>query len=788
MPDVIANVVVSMPSQLFTLARSFRAASNGRIYIGLIDTDPVDPANQIQVYVENEDGTHVPISQPIIINQAGYPVYNGQISKFVTVQGHSMAVYDMYNAQQFYFPNVLKYDPDQFEKRLSSTANGDGDALIATKQPFTGSRSTTVHNKMYEIVTIADGAEGTGLPDGSSDFSNALANLYAAGARHIRFPYIPGQQNIYFFSYFEPNNIAGVTFHIDDEVKLSLPDDALVGRPSAVNLKFVNSTKVIFRSINTEYVVSPEVNSAYEAKSSFLESESYDYSTTIPVICNQQLKPLISTYGSDTWTAGAFNFSDASNATFNKATGDNTLAIGTYPLKPGDKLSGMILVNSNPYMLAVVRTTGGYYAVKSYSLNDSSLTLVTKLAGSSATESVISIPMQGNHLSYSGVNSEWAIRVNSYTSFDVTFNGYVVASVNTSGYIIDAGFGGYFQNGTSSATVNIFSPVLTRNSRANASRFLAVKVFGDSVSSPRYDCWPVYMKRELELSSGLRAWSIVNAAVAGQTSAQQLAIMQAQGVSDANLVVIAVGTNDAQGLITYDTYKANLNAMLDICQASQKPVVLVKFGLWYTQSQAGQRGQASANYEKGAQYRAIATRVAAERSVKLVDLTEIEGPIVSYYVNQDAAINMVGAGDSVVHDNIHPTSLATKLIGRAIAKAVMGILSPRTSYRLNSALIATAGNGWSINNTDRPIFCDISDSGVLTIGGVIFRGTGVTTDGTVIFTIPGSMAPKGEITVNTSSDQANPVKLVIGINGTAKIYGWTSANYLSLGGISWNVR
>lgn len=118
MSDITANVVVSMPSQLFTMARSFKAVTNGKIYIGKIDTDPVNPENQIQVYVENEDGSHVPVSQPIIINAAGYPVYNGQIAKFVTVQGHSMAVYDAYGAQQFYFPNVLKYDPDQLRSDL----------------------------------------------------------------------------------------------------------------------------------------------------------------------------------------------------------------------------------------------------------------------------------------------------------------------------------------------------------------------------------------------------------------------------------------------------------------------------------------------------------------------------------------------------------------------------------------------------------------------------------------------------------------------------------------------
>lgn len=127
MSDITANVVVSMPSQLFTMPRSFKAVANGKIYIGQIDTDPVNPANQIQVYLENEDGSHVPVAQPLIINAGGFPVYNGQIAKFVTVQGHSMAVYDANNAQQFYFPNVRKYDPDQLEYRLSQP---DGYLLV----------------------------------------------------------------------------------------------------------------------------------------------------------------------------------------------------------------------------------------------------------------------------------------------------------------------------------------------------------------------------------------------------------------------------------------------------------------------------------------------------------------------------------------------------------------------------------------------------------------------------------------------------------------------------------
>lgn len=183
MPDIIPNVVVSMPSQLFTMPRKFGAVFNGKIYIGLIDTDPTIPSNQIQVFLENEDGSRVPVAQPLIINAGGYPVYNGQIAKFVTVQGHSMAVYDNLNVQQFYFPNVLKYDPDQLQQRLTSSADGEGDALVTVKQPFVGAIARTQHDKNAEFVTLTDfaGVDPTGITISTAGIKNALAsgkNIY----------------------------------------------------------------------------------------------------------------------------------------------------------------------------------------------------------------------------------------------------------------------------------------------------------------------------------------------------------------------------------------------------------------------------------------------------------------------------------------------------------------------------------------------------------------------------------------------------------------------------------
>ncbi|HAU5546385.1 TPA: hypothetical protein JD254_15060 [Proteus mirabilis] len=176
MSDIIPNVVVSMPSQLFTLARKFQAASNGKIFIGKIDTDPTLPENQIQVYLENEDGSHIPVPQPLIINQAGFPVYNGQIAKFVTVEGHSMAVYDSYGAQHHYYSNVLKYDPDQFDYRFRyELKSGNSDAL-GYKSKFCEAVQRTVRDKLSESVSVLDfGVIGDGIVDDTNAFKKAVS-------------------------------------------------------------------------------------------------------------------------------------------------------------------------------------------------------------------------------------------------------------------------------------------------------------------------------------------------------------------------------------------------------------------------------------------------------------------------------------------------------------------------------------------------------------------------------------------------------------------------------------
>ena len=182
MPDITPNVVIGMPSQLFTMARSFKAVANGKIYIGKIDTDPVNTENQIQVYVENEDGSHVPVSQPIIINAAGYPVYNGQIAKFVTVQGHSMAVYDAYGTQQFYFPNVLGYDPDQFSQLIEGP---DGAYHVGYGDSTVGDALDGVYDDINDNITVlaqSDSVDSNHVPVISKSNGVVYPNMAFTGS------------------------------------------------------------------------------------------------------------------------------------------------------------------------------------------------------------------------------------------------------------------------------------------------------------------------------------------------------------------------------------------------------------------------------------------------------------------------------------------------------------------------------------------------------------------------------------------------------------------------------
>lgn len=167
------NTVISMPSQLFTMRSSFKAVANGSVYIGEVDTDPTIPTNQIQVYIEQENGTLVPVAQPIKINSAGLLTASGQVQKFVlTNTEYSMTVQNSYDVDEFYFPRV--YDQGisaalEVEERLLGPgakiyrgSNGqyvqNGNVVPSETPPYT--HLAVPINGKVEIVAMSPASSG----------------------------------------------------------------------------------------------------------------------------------------------------------------------------------------------------------------------------------------------------------------------------------------------------------------------------------------------------------------------------------------------------------------------------------------------------------------------------------------------------------------------------------------------------------------------------------------------------------------------------------------------------
>ena len=161
----MSNYLISMPANPFSMPRQFKAVANGEVYIGLADTDPKNPANQIPVYIVNEDGSEVQVAQPIVINEGGFPVYGGQISKFVTKQNFSMEVLDAYKAQQYYWPDLSLVDPEFLSGLLLSGPFDERGGNIGLRN----------------IVTVSDFNGKSGFDHDSKDALTAFFNHINSG-------------------------------------------------------------------------------------------------------------------------------------------------------------------------------------------------------------------------------------------------------------------------------------------------------------------------------------------------------------------------------------------------------------------------------------------------------------------------------------------------------------------------------------------------------------------------------------------------------------------------------
>lgn len=84
-----------------------RPVFDGSIYVGFPDTDPQVVSNRLQVLAFQENGTSVPIAQPIKTGAGGVPMLNGSPVQLQVQGEYSIKVLDKYGAQVYYAPSLI---------------------------------------------------------------------------------------------------------------------------------------------------------------------------------------------------------------------------------------------------------------------------------------------------------------------------------------------------------------------------------------------------------------------------------------------------------------------------------------------------------------------------------------------------------------------------------------------------------------------------------------------------------------------------------------------------------
>lgn len=699
----------------------------GFVYFGQPNLDPV--TSPITVYWDA--ALTIPAAQPIR-TLAGYPSRSGARAQVYVGQAYSVLVRNKSSVQVY---SAARIDLENIASSITTT-------------PLGGAPVRTVEAELRRVASLRSyGAKA----DGVTDCWTAAALAIAAGYATLRLDYIPGESNTAYFSTFPASTtLVGLTLDIDPRITLSVPDNAIVGEQNSQGVRVSRPTRFYFRSLNDFYTLNDGADlwfgNGAVRKMPYLDESDADMSLSIVIPAAVLTPQKVAWPGGDSFAADTF--SSSTGAAYNFAPGnDASFHLGMAPCKPGDEYVASLSASSTAGVLvALVRHTNGYAGVFCNADYNSTPQFFNKVTGATGT----STPQQplgvGTHETMSGAGSVWTIRIDSWQSFSVLFNGQAIARANTTGIIHSCGYGGY--PSATGQTFTVSDLVRIRGRAYQAGEFSAVRVYGDSKAAWRGDAWPIYLKDALEFGAGIRCWRVTNRAVAGHIAYEQRLVMAGDPVGDSNVVVIDVGTNDIQGQTVLASFIADVTAMIEQAQAAGCKVVLGIPSLWYTRTEAGSRGQASVNYGRGAAYRSALFLLGAQKGCRVVDNTRFDGPVLGNYVNSASAVDLTNAGDPVLYDNIHPTTETNKRRALGYGRAILGFYANKRGnlYLPLHAMAGVTSNNWNAGTGGDTPSATISDDGRVQLSGTVTAGgAAVRTDNTIVYTLPAYLRPPATV-------------------------------------------
>lgn len=417
------------------------------------------------------------------------------------------------------------------------------------------------------------------------------------------------------------------------------------------------------------------------------------------------------------------------------------------------------------------------------------------IGGAYSTKS-IAYAGSDSHASQWLKNSIASVRVDTLKSFTILVNGIERVTIRQTGRIIGrVGFGSLGDGGE---YMSIFYPYIIENRQYRSAKPINIAVVGDSITDASMgNGWVQFAQQALEGTHGIRVGRMQTIAISGYASGDIANIFNVTSLDDIDVVLFQIGVNDIQRQSGREALRDNVKQMMLTANNLGIPCIVSLPTQFYTRDQSvtltgvAGYGQPSANYERGALYRAILANTVAvcnkevNQPLNALNTGSLDdlGPIVAEYLltNQDP----------VVMDNIHPTTYGRILLGLSNARAIAShMFGRRNDPIINHWMPGTWGaNNWSVTQLVHAAVTSYPDGKIALTGTISNIGTGITADGTTVCNLPLSISPVRKMAFSVTKLDASglPIgqgNIVIDTNGTIKIYGFSTGN-ICLDGVAY---
>lgn len=150
--------------------------SAGSVYFGRMDSDPKNqPANRINVYAVQDNGSEVLLSQPITLNGAGQPQYSGSVKQIKV---------ELYAGEASYAIQVFNKNGSQkgYSARCSALIDSVSLGAVGSAVLVGGVEAGELAITFAQTVNVRNfGALGNGVADDTAAIQSAIDSLGANG-------------------------------------------------------------------------------------------------------------------------------------------------------------------------------------------------------------------------------------------------------------------------------------------------------------------------------------------------------------------------------------------------------------------------------------------------------------------------------------------------------------------------------------------------------------------------------------------------------------------------------